>query len=136
MSGDEFLALLDEIQKAAIEASIPHVVPMRTKDDALAAHRLKNGERSGAVGDIPPVRDDPALQQKATAVARGLLDNAARKGPITDWDKKTIRERYAQAKIGRVRVERGWVKRIAAEYNVSESYIYNIVYSDPNYKAI
>jgi hypothetical protein len=153
MSGDEFLRLLDDFAKAAVAEAIPHVVPMRTKDDALAAHeaRLKNEDPSKPVvltnaqvsSVIEEIKKDgpvPQDQSQHTNNMRSLLDNTPRVGGrpplMNDEAKAEIRRRYKQAKMGRVRVEKGWVKHIAREYNVSEAYIYNVVYTDPEYKAI
>lgn len=134
MSGSEFLACLDELQKVAVELAIPHIVPMRTKEDALRAHTARVGN-----GELPapgPIVEVPAPQPASITPPTLASVPVTRKGGLTDEDRQRIRERYKQAKIGRVRVEKGWVKRIAAEYFISEAMIYNIVYSDPNYKAV
>lgn len=59
-----------------------------------------------------------------------------RKGEITDEDRATIRRRYREAKAGKPRIERGWVRHIAKEYGIHETKIYNIIYSDPAHEAV
>ena len=143
MSGDEFLRLLDDFAKAAVAEAIPHVVPMRTKDDALAAHeaRLKNGDLSKPVvltdAQVSSVIQEIKEAGPGPIVAVPDQPRVGGRPPLmNDEAKAEIRRRYKQAKMGRVRVEKGWVKHIAREYNVSEAYIYNVVYTDPEYKAI
>jgi hypothetical protein len=151
MNGDEFLKLLDDFAKAAVEASIPHVVPMRTRDDALAAHAARTGtvkltdeqvdsvieeiKRSGPNNaPIVPVPDPPTFGLARVQGPEGSTVAATR--DITDADKKIIRDRYKNARGGKFRVERGWIRRVAEEYHVDPTKIYNIIYTDPTYEGI
>jgi hypothetical protein len=140
MSGDEFLRLLDDFAKAAVEAAVPHIIPMRTKDDALAVHeaRLRNGDLSKPVV-LTDAQVDSVIKEIKDAGPGPIIAvprTGGRPPLMNDESKAEIRRRYKQAKMGKVRIERGWVKRVAAEYNVSDAYIYNIIYTDPEYKAI
>lgn len=59
-----------------------------------------------------------------------------RQKPLLEADKDNIRKRYKNAIQGRERVENGWFRKIAREYNRKVSYIYNVIYSDPSYEAV
>jgi hypothetical protein len=72
------------------------------------------------------------------------VDNGYKfKGPtgkarkVDDAGREDIRRRSRQARTdGQGRYPKGFIKRLAEEYDVSEALIYQIIYSDPGYEAV
>jgi hypothetical protein len=153
LAGGPFVKLLEELVEAAAqydpkrlgrqelhgkiesEELPPQIKPMRTKEDALRVYRETHPE-------IPPpiVKKPQEWKTKPPPIVEIEVRKPAPEvhpsKPLGDEEKDIIRRRYKQAKTGRVRVERGWVRRIAEEYGVSDSYIYNIIYTDSSYVAV
>lgn len=140
----------------------PQIHPMRTREEALAIHRKNHpelynadGTRKGfekqVVSDIPPEEDyeyleratrpDPPPNKRYESHAE---DKGYKfKGPtgkarkIDDAGREDIRRRAKQARLdGQGRFPKGFIKRLAGEFDVSEALIYQIIYSDPGYEAV
>jgi len=138
---------------------IPHVTPLRTKEDALAVHRKNHPEMYNEDGTrkvfeglanerrfshtVSPHEDLDALERATRPDAPlpiGRIPGVPRgRGHqlITDEGREHIQKRAQQARLDNLgRHPKGWIKQVAKEYDVHESTIYNIIYSDPAYNAV
>lgn len=131
-----------------------HVTPMRTKEDALAVHQKNHPEMYNEDGTRKPTgqvtaesfqkeRDmehvwgegDESVRARKPEAFGKILDAKPGKGhrQITDEGKDHIRERAAAHRItNNGKLSKKWVGAVAEEYDVSESLIYNIIYTDPS----
>lgn len=127
---------------------VPHIVPMRTKEDALAAHRTAHPELYDEEGKR---KREPLLSKEITEEDLDALERATRPDPpprsldsrgratrkVDDAGRADIQKRAKQARTdGLGRYPKGFIRRLAEEYQVSDALIYNIIYSDPNYEAV
>jgi hypothetical protein len=136
----------------------PQIHPMRTREQALRAHREKypemyneDGTRKGFEKKEPTdfqrfvdeemkdleraTRPDPPPVVKQTGYKFKGPTGKARK--IDDEGRDVIRRRAQQARLDNLgKHPKGWVKRVAEEYDVSDALIYQIIYSDPSYIAV
>ena len=138
---------------------IPHVTPLRTREDALAVHRKNNPEMYNEDGTrkvfeglanerrfshtVSPHEDLDALERATRPDAPlpiGRIPGVPRgRGHqlITDEGREHIQKRAQQARLDNLgRHPKGWIKQVAKEYDVHESTIYNIIYSDHAYNAV
>lgn len=96
----------------------PQIKPQtNNRDLALAKYRTKNPY------DIPDEDETPKKEEPP---------KPSRNGPMTEEQKDVIRQLARRAKIGRARLPHGFAARLAAEYDISESYVYNIIFTDPS----
>lgn len=158
LNGDEFIALLHELIEASAYTTVgskivsaiipleelpPQVHPMRTPEQAMEVFRKNHPDMFHEDGTRKPITtawiprtglSKETISPQPLGRERDYVKGGLK---INDEGKDSIRRRYRQAKLtGNGRVERGWAKQVAREYDVSTSLIYNIVYSDPLYVAV
>lgn len=99
----------------------PQIKPQtNNRDLALARYRTKNPY------------DHPALEPVGSTLKKieEETPKRVRTGPITEEEKDIIRQLARRARIGRARLPHGFAAQLAAEYDISESYIYSIIHTD------
>jgi hypothetical protein len=102
----------------------PQIKPMlNNRDLALARYRTKNpyDEPPPEPGESTPT--PPSMQEPPKHSRNGK--------PVSDEEKDVIRQLARRARIGRVRLPHGFAATLARDYDLSESYIYNIIQTDP-----
>lgn len=125
----------------------PHITPMRTKEDALAVHRRNHPElynEDGTRKERHP--DDYQLSdEELERVTRpdSKPTEYKFKGPtgkarkVDDAGRADIQRRAKQARTDNMgRYPKGFIRRLAEEYGVSDALIYNIIYSEPGYEGV
>jgi hypothetical protein len=113
-----------------------------TKDDAMARFKETHPEAvirpamKPSTFGLAPVKQEG---EKPVIIVNAKPETYPKPGPkpkITDEEKEKIRQRYKNAKQGIARLPGGWAKHMAKEYNVSESLIWNIVYTADDYVVV
>lgn len=140
----EWLVRKIEVLRAELNSagSIPPMQILGTKDDAMAKFREKHPQE--VVREQGTRRPDGSVVRLDYDVIVEIPPSKetfvpSKPGPrqkIDEEQKAQIRQRYKNAKQGMTKAPRGWAKHVAKEYNVSESLIWNIVYTAEDYVTV
>lgn len=130
----EWLVRKIEILRMELNSAggIPPMQILGTKDDAMAKFK-----ETHPTGEIPTTFGLARPKLEGHAPKETFVPT--RPGPrqkIDEENKAKIRQRYKNAKQGMAKAPRGWAKHVAREYDVSESLIWNIVYTADDYQAV
>jgi hypothetical protein len=113
------------------------------KEEKKTLGELEQAQLRKEVESTPEISEEE-LERATRPDPPTAVDNGYKfKGPtgkarkVDDAGREDIRKRARQGRMdGQGRYPKGFIKRLAEEYDVSEALIYQIIYSDPGYEAV